>query len=232
MYKEREVWNNFLKEPRKAIENHLKNNILVEKILEYTKKNYMVLEVGCGTAIDSCIVSKLGRESFALDKSLSSLMSSKKSSEILHAKVRIIRADVANMPFKNDKFDLVFSSGLIHFFRNPNEIFIEQRRILKNGGILVVDVPYTYSLHTPKKHIKRLFGMWPWGWETQYVYKNLKKIFLRNGFDVVEHFFHNLDSISLNIIKLSKKLNKNFGEEVKKILNRFPQDMCIVGVKK
>ena len=43
-------------------------------------------------------------------------------------------ANAANLRFKNDSFDMVISTGMLHSLKNPSIVFKEIYRVLKHGG--------------------------------------------------------------------------------------------------
>ncbi len=51
-------------------------------------------------------------------------------------KLQVASADA--LPFRDDSFDIVVTTSAFHFFRVPNEVLNEMRRILRPGGRLVV----------------------------------------------------------------------------------------------
>jgi|GEM_PF-3992316 len=59
---------------------------------------------------------------------------------------RFFKADMFHLPFRDDKFDAVFSQGVLeHYFPEQiKQLIQEQYRVLKPGGRLVVEVPNYY----------------------------------------------------------------------------------------
>jgi ubiquinone/menaquinone biosynthesis C-methylase UbiE len=55
--------------------------------------------------------------------------------------VRFEQGDAADMPFQDDSFDLIVSSGSLHHWDKPARIFNEIHRVLKpSGSALIVDL--------------------------------------------------------------------------------------------
>ena len=139
-----------------------------------TLKGKKVLEMGAGSGLTSLALSQKGAFVIAADLSQDAIRliieNTKKSN------VKIVQADVFNVPFKDNSFDVVFHQGLIEHFKNPEKILKEQIRILKNKGLFLVEVPQKFSTYTLMKHrlIKR--GEWYGGWETQYSIFKLKRM--------------------------------------------------------
>ncbi|MFC2076484.1 class I SAM-dependent methyltransferase [candidate division KSB1 bacterium] len=125
-----------------------------------------VLEVGAGSGRDSCDLAAAGATVHCLDNSRSSITLIRKIDR--DRKLRLIVADALAAPFKPGVFDVVFHQGLLEHFREPKALLEENRRLLKPGGYLLVDVPQTFHPLTIVKKVLMLFDAWFAGWETQY----------------------------------------------------------------
>ncbi len=56
----------------------------------------------------------------------------------LPAGVELQVASADALPFRDDSFDIVVTTSAYHFFRVPNEVLNEMRRVLRPGGRLVI----------------------------------------------------------------------------------------------
>src|SRR5208282_4520175 len=126
-----------------------------------------VLEIGCGTAIDSHYLSgKFNSVAFwASDVSREAVAVANKTGELLGSKVNLTVADVKSMPFDDGFFDIVFSQGVMEHFKDPLPAIKEQLRVLKSDGYLIIDVPQKYNPYTIYKHRRLKEGIWEYGWE-------------------------------------------------------------------
>jgi ubiquinone/menaquinone biosynthesis C-methylase UbiE len=167
------------------IRQHLQERkILYEffrKALDHlTGKKLKVLEVGCGSAIDSHLLAEDERlEIYGVDRSEKSLEVAQRVSGYFSRAPTFLIGDAAHLSFSEETFDIVFSQGLIEHFRDPLAPLREQVRVLKSSGCLIVDVPQKYAglgLYSLRKHWKIKRGTWEWGWETEYSYLELKKL--------------------------------------------------------
>lgn len=102
-----------------------------------------ILEVGCGSGVDSAELANLGFNSFILDYSISALRQAKQQFGSRNLIAQPVAGDVFSLPFDDESFDLVFSQGLIEHFHNPFTVIEEQSRVIKYNGYLLVDVPQT-----------------------------------------------------------------------------------------
>ena len=130
----------------------------------------MILEVGCGTALDSCLLAAGHAQirAFACDLSEQAARVAQRNARELNAPLHTFAGDLTALPFANGFFDLVFSQGVLEHFTDPGPAMREQVRVLHAGGVLVVDVPQKYNLYTLRKHQAIRENRWPWGWETEY----------------------------------------------------------------
>jgi len=101
-----------------------------------------VLDVGCGTGFATEALLTKTDNVYGLDQSAHQL-------EKAYAKfgkrgpVRFHRGDAERLPFADDSFDVVWSSGSIEYWPNPVDALEELRRITKPGGqVLVVGPDY------------------------------------------------------------------------------------------
>jgi len=107
-------------------------------ISENIQSNHIVLEVGCGTGKFSEILLKNSKEVYFLDISENSLKVIKERF-IKFNNFKCIKGEMDNMPFKDNKFDFIVTSGSLSY-SSKNKFFKEVVRVLKsNGGIICVD---------------------------------------------------------------------------------------------
>jgi SAM-dependent methyltransferase len=104
-----------------------------------------VLDVGCGTGFGTEGLLDVVEEVHALDQSPHQL--SKAYDKFgKRGRVRFHLGDAERLPFADDAFDVVWSSGSIEYWPNPVEALAELRRVCKPGGeVLVVGPNYPKS---------------------------------------------------------------------------------------
>ena len=188
-----------------------KNNLLyVNKTIEELEKisplrGKKIIEMGAGSGATSIKMASLGAALTCLDYSDQSLALIDKNCKGAEVDISLLKADVENLPVKDSSYDICFHQGLLEHFRNPSQQLKEQFRILKPGGLLLVDVPQTFSLYTITKKYKIFRKKWFAGWETEYKHEQLKKMLLSVGFEYVQSYgryhFRNIDRVQLKFFK-------------------------------
>lgn len=68
----------------------------------------------------------------------------------------------SDFPFANSSIDLIFSSSVFEHVENIEKILFEMARVLKDGGILLAVVPFTFPVHGSPFDYNRLTR---YGWE-------------------------------------------------------------------
>lgn len=151
-------------------------------------KGKKVLEVGAGMGGDSIYLSKKGAIVTALDFTREALVAVIENAKAAGVSVRTVQAEAKRLPFADDTFDVVFHQGFLEHFENPSELIDEQRRVLKTGGLIVVDVPQKYTTYTIKKHVAMALGKWFAGWEREFTIGELEKLLKTRGFEIVRSY--------------------------------------------
>ena len=144
------------------------------------------LEVGCGTAVDSCLLAAAHGAvgAYACDLSEKAVNVARTNARAMGVELRTFAGDLTALPFADASFDLVFSQGVLEHFSDPAPGMREQVRVLRPGGALVVDVPQKFNVYTLRKHQAMRENRWPWGWETEYSAGELRAWAPRYGLQV------------------------------------------------
>lgn len=101
-----------------------------------------VLDIGCGGGdalkkMSACITDgKL----FGIDYSEVSVELSKKNNiaDVESGKTEIIQADVVNLPFGDDIFDVIYTIESFYFWKNQIDCLKEVRRVLAPNGVFMI----------------------------------------------------------------------------------------------
>ena len=144
------------------------------------------LEVGCGTALDSCLVAAAhpGVRAHSCDLSEHAVHLARGNSRELGIELHAFAGDLTALPYPDSSFDLVFSQGVLEHFKDLTAAMREQVRVLRPRGALVVDVPQKFNVYTLRKHQAMREERWPWGWETEYSARELRAWAPQYGLEV------------------------------------------------
>lgn len=97
-------------------------------------KGKKVLDVGCGTGRLIRFMLEKGAEVSGADVSEEMLRVARKN----FPEVSFLKAEMENLPFEDNNFDLVVATFVIVHLKNLSGFFAEVYRVLKNGGIFVL----------------------------------------------------------------------------------------------
>jgi SAM-dependent methyltransferase len=153
-------------------------------------KSLKVLEVGCGLGFFLDVCEEVGIRAEGCDIV-------ERAIEYANRERERARVGTLDGHYAAESFDAVFAFNLIEHLPHPKEFLAEAHRVLKKGGVLVVETPIQESLfhrmarlgYALSKGRLNLFGMDPGG----HVYKFSKRTFAdHTGFARV--YQRNIDS--------------------------------------
>lgn len=128
------------KDDKSSISYKGDKNYLASEFKSFIGFNKNVLEVGCGTGQLSLYFA-IGNNNkiFALDPTLESInLGIKFSKENKINNVKFINADIFDDVFNNEKFDFIWTSGVLHHTKNPKLAFEIISKYLKKEGYILV----------------------------------------------------------------------------------------------
>ncbi len=106
------------------------------------RNNLNILDIGCGGGANIATWLRKSKNSHVtgLDYSEVSVDESSKKNKwaIKRNRCKILRGNVAEMPFSDNTFDCVSAFETIYFWPGLEECFTEVNRVLKHGGIFMV----------------------------------------------------------------------------------------------
>lgn len=126
----------------------------------FSEQPKKILEAGCGPALFSIHLSRLGYECVAADRDPKVLELAKKNNQKFDGKVHFINADIQELPFKEAEFDLSFSQGVFEHYSDQEirHMIDEQLRVSKK---VLFSVPHFFYLHKDFGN-ERLLPKWRW----------------------------------------------------------------------
>lgn len=112
------------------------------KLFERGFESGRILDVGCGFGATNLVLAKqfVDSEIVGIDLSepLLELARAKASESVLGSSVRFERADVHEIPFEADSFDVVLNLNMVHLVENPKRMLDEIERVLIPNGFLYI----------------------------------------------------------------------------------------------
>jgi len=129
-----------------------------EALDKYAKKN--LLDLGCGNKPYKEWYAPLTDSSIGCD--------AVQSSENVVDTICL----ASSLPYENDSFETVFSTQVLEHVFEQQQMINEAYRVLKQGGSLILSVPFTWELHEEPYDFFRI---------TKY---GLKEMFEKSGFEI------------------------------------------------
>lgn len=100
----------------------------------------MVLEVGCGAAVDLARFAKGGAVTTGVDLAPSAIALARQNFEQQGLQGTFEVADGEQLPFADNTFDCVYAHGVVQYTAHPQRLVDECRRVLKPGGQAIFQV--------------------------------------------------------------------------------------------
>ncbi len=127
-----------------------------DEVLRFIKPDMpqRVLDVGCGTGYTTAGVLEFCHviDTIGVDQNRIQLTRAARNLRFKKSRISLCRADVENLPFRNESFNAVVSAGAVEYFPDPGKAIKEMDRVLRHQGKLVVAGPEfawfrRFSLH-------------------------------------------------------------------------------------
>jgi ubiquinone/menaquinone biosynthesis C-methylase UbiE len=127
-------------------------DFLFEQMLRLTLKEVapsqgeLILDVGCGRAIDGARLSERGAQVVGVEPSRVMLIRAKEYLGENGAEVALAQGIGENLPFKSHSFDKAMCKGALDHFVSPDKTMEEIARVLKPQGEMIVSIANFNSL--------------------------------------------------------------------------------------
>ncbi len=187
----REHWETFWDEKQNVGDVYSNADRILRGLERLTNlRGKRVLEIGAGTGRDSFPLVDRGAIVYQLDYAENSLKILRRIAQQAGYDVIIIGGDTFRLPFRDASFDIVFHQGLLEHFRpqQAEALLRENIRVLKSGGLLLVDVPQRYHIYTLVKHLLIAVNRWFAGWERSFSVGELRAVLHSIGLSPVSAY--------------------------------------------
>jgi ubiquinone/menaquinone biosynthesis C-methylase UbiE len=99
-----------------------------------------VLDVGCGAGVDLARFAKGGADVTGVDVAPAAIELARANFAQQGLRGRFEVTDGEQLPFPENRFDLVYAHGVVQYTAHPQRLIDECRRVLKPGGEAIVQV--------------------------------------------------------------------------------------------
>lgn len=165
-----------------------------------------ILDAGCGFGNFVNYALRVGHEVVGIDFSTLAVNIAKQNLE--NNKGSILSADVRVLPFKDEKFDMILSDGVIEHFKESELAIEESWRVLRKRGILLIHVPHRHSIFVVAKVLQQISGLWKLGYEKSFTIKKFENLLEQVGFKILERHRAEIASGRTGIGKILRLLDK------------------------
>ncbi|MCA5894819.1 methyltransferase domain-containing protein [Isoptericola sp. NEAU-Y5] len=123
-------------------------------LLPHLRDDMSLLDVGCGPGTVTADLARIlaGGEVVGVDASAKVLDAARQHAEALgNTNVRFEQADVYELPFADDSFDVVYAHQLLQHLSDPVAALREMRRVARPGGLVALrDADYAAMAWYPE----------------------------------------------------------------------------------
>lgn len=105
-----------------------------------------IAEIGCGTGQMSLYLARVDRRVVALDLSREALMLAAAAAHRYGTRqIGFVECDLAQLPLRDETFDVIYCSGVLHHTPNPRAAFTSIAKAVKPGGHVVLGLYNRYA---------------------------------------------------------------------------------------
>ena len=164
--------------------NRRANRALCATVEELISPTDEVLECACGTGLLSGVMAKRCRRLVATDFSANMLKRAKKKFGA-YDNVEFEQADIMQLRFPDESFDVVVAANVIHLLDEPYRALKELDRVCRTGGRLIIP---TYMNRTDKgttNHVSNAIGKAGADFKREFTLESYRTFFADAGYTAV-----------------------------------------------
>jgi SAM-dependent methyltransferase len=126
------MWFEAVERSRYAVES------FIFSLAQFTRHHgKTILEVGVGAGTDHLQWARAGCTCCGVDLTAAAIATTRARLDTYGFQSDLRRIDAEALPFENDRFDVVYSWGVIHHTAHPDQMIAEIHRVLKPGGLFL-----------------------------------------------------------------------------------------------
>lgn len=110
---------------------------IAEKIKDYVTEEDIVLECACGTGLLTLPMAQKCKKLVATDYSIGMLRQTRKK-VAKYSNTKVKEASILELPFEDNKFDVVVAANVIHLLDEPDKAISELKRVCKPNGKIIM----------------------------------------------------------------------------------------------
>lgn len=183
-------------------------------------KTQRVLDLGCGGGRHTELLASIGFDTYGIDYNECMLKTCKKRLLKFYNKKgvnkRIKKASMLKLPFPNDYFNIIISTGVFHQAKSLEEFKLavkEASRVLKKGGILVTNILSSRIMDPTYMHLNNGTVITKEGvYMTLISKKQYINIMAKHGFKVKGRIIEDLKDVGTGprcVLRITFKKNEN-----------------------
>ncbi len=133
--------------------------------------------------------SRQGIKTYALDVADKVVEIAHEKMEKLNLPHRFVVADMRQIPFESNTFDLVYSMGTLEHVADTTKVIEEIRRVLKTGGVAITGIPNKREpfLRAQVLALANAMRITPYGEELSFSRRDINRLFSRDGlFEIID----------------------------------------------
>lgn len=158
---------------------------IADEIKLHVCENDVVLECACGTGLLTMPMAQICKELIATDYSDGMLKQTrKKVGKYVNTKIQ--KASILDLPFEDDKFDVVVAANVIHLVDDPAMALSELERVCKPGGKLVIPT-YVNKESQSSMVAAKLLSLLGVDFKRQFSLESYKAFFAKHNIPVKEY---------------------------------------------
>ncbi len=132
-------------------------------------------------------MSSQAAETYGLDLSFKTVARARRNLKQTGAHLRLLQADIREIPFKAETFDLMYTMGTIEHINEYRCALQEIQRVLKSEGRAIIGVPHRWNVFLRPLFVRalRCVGRYPYCPEKSFGAEELRRVVEQSGLRVI-----------------------------------------------